>query len=247
MSVLLSLENVSKEYRRGDLRLPVLERVSLDLTEGEVVAVLGSRGQGKSTLLRVAAGMERPEHGRVLLDGEDLWGVADARRQLLLRGLVGWVEVAAPDLDVQVGELIAMPLLVARGAREASARVEAVLARVGALECVGMRWGVLSDRERALVALAQGLVRGPRLLLVDDLTSPLGLGETDEVTGLVHAVAHESNVGVLMGVADGGATQWSDRIATLACGELLVPSRGPGDGGGELIDLRPMGSVGGGG
>jgi len=220
--VVLSLQGVAAGYRRGGLTARVLADVSLEVWAGEVVSVFGMRGQGKSTLLRVAAGMQCPDAGRVLLDGEDPWSLRDARRQRLLRGRVGWVQVAAPGVEVAVLEHVVVPLLVGRGAkRDAPARARGMLERVGADGCAGQRWEELSDWDRALVAIAAGAVREPKLLVVDDLTSTLGLTETDEVTRLLHSLARESGAAVLMGVSDANATQWSDRVATLAGGELL--------------------------
>jgi ABC-type cobalamin/Fe3+-siderophores transport system ATPase subunit len=220
--VLLSLQRVSAGYCRGAVTSRVLADVSLELCVGEVMSVLGMRGQGKSTLLRVTAGMQRPDGGRVLFNGRDLWRQRDAQRQQLLRERIGWVEAAAPGVEVTVLEHIVMPLLVGRRTkRHALSRAQATLERVGAAGCAGQRWEELSDWERALVAIAAGVVREPRLLVVDDLTCTLGLGETDEVTRLLHSLARESGAAVLMGVSDANATQWSDRIATLAGGELL--------------------------
>jgi putative ABC transport system ATP-binding protein len=220
--VLLSLQGVSAGYRRGSLTTRVLADVSLQLHAGEVLSVLGMRGQGKSTLLRVAAGMQRPEAGLVLFDGEDLWHLIDARRQRLLREQIAWVQAAAPGVDVAVLEHVVVPLLVGRRAkRHAHARGRAALERVGAAGCAGQSWEELSDWDRVLIAIAAGIVREPRLLVVDDLTCTLGLAETDEVTRLLHSLARESKAAVLMGVSDANATQWSDRIATLAGGELL--------------------------
>jgi predicted ABC-type transport system involved in lysophospholipase L1 biosynthesis ATPase subunit len=223
----LALQGVSKSFRRGRRALCPLVDVSLDVAAGETVAVIASRGQGKSTLLRVAAGMERPEHGRVLIDGEDLWRVSGARRQQLLREQIGWVRAVAPDLVVPVIEHVAMPLLVAGEAHDAERVARETLERVGAASCAGQCWEELSDWERALVALAHGVVRSPRVLLVDDLTLTLGLGETDEITKLVHDLVCESNMGVLMAVSGAGATHWSDRIGSLSNGELLLTRDSP--------------------
>jgi ABC-type cobalamin/Fe3+-siderophores transport system ATPase subunit len=219
--VVLSLQGVTVGYRRGSLMSWVLASVSLELWAGEVVSVLGMRGQGKSTLLRVAAGMQSPDAGRVLLDGEDPWSLRDARRQRLLRKRVGWVQVAPPGIEVTVLEHVVVPLLVGRCARQAHTLARAALERVGAAACAGQHWEELSDWDRALVAIAAVVVREPALLVVDDLTCTLGLEETDEVTHLLHSLARESGAGVLMGVSDANATQWSDRVATLAGGELL--------------------------
>lgn len=242
MGALLSLQGVEVIYRRGRSDLRALTSVSLDIAAGEVVAVLALRTQDKSTLLRVAAGMQQPDAGRVLLEGEDLWCVRDAQRQRLLREGVGVVASCVPDIDLPVIERLITLLLVDRQDKGvAAARARDALERVGALECAGQHWDDLSEWERALVAIAVGIVREPRLLIVNDLTSPLGLDETDEVTRLLHDVSKERGIGVLMGISNGNATEWADRIGTLAGGELLMSpdcEEEPEGERGELVRLR---------
>ena len=245
MSV-LSLTRVCLSFPRGRRHLVrVLADASLQLDAGEVVAVLAQRAQGKTSLLRVAAGMQRPDRGRVHFAGEDLWSLSERRRSRLLGGQIGWVGSAVPDLDVPMLANVALPLFAVYGKRESYARATAALERVGARACAEQSWASLADWERALVALAQGIAREPKLLLVDDLTASLGLGEADEVTRLLDSLACERGFGVLMCVSDAGATGWSGRVATLAGGELLeaprpseeellgnvidFPAAGPGD------------------
>jgi predicted ABC-type transport system involved in lysophospholipase L1 biosynthesis ATPase subunit len=236
MSV-LSLTEVCLSFPRGRRHLVrVLKDVSLHLDAGEVVSVLAQRAQGKTSLLRVAAGMQRPGSGRVCFEGEDLWGFSDRRRSRLLGGRIGWVGSTVPDLDVPVLAGVALPLFAAYGKRESYARAMAALQRVGASECAEQFWGSLADWERALVALAQGIAREPKLLLVDDLTVSLGLGEADVLTRLLDALAKERGFGVLMSVSDASATGWSGRVATLAGGELLEAPRAPAEQG-NIIDF----------
>ncbi len=210
--------------------------VSLDVYAGEVVAVLAQRAQGKTSLLRVAAGMERPDRGSVLFAGEDMWRPADARRRRArrrrrrprpLNAPIALVRTAPPDVDVPVGEGIALPLTGVHAGRRARELAERALEEAGVGECAPRRWSDLSDGERARVAIAQGISRDPRVLLVDDLTATLGLGETEDVAMLLHSLAAERGLGVLMSVGDARATRWSERVATLAGGELLLESACP--------------------
>jgi predicted ABC-type transport system involved in lysophospholipase L1 biosynthesis ATPase subunit len=205
----------------------VLADVSLEVVAGEVVSVLAQRAQGKTTLLRVAGGMVRPDRGVVCFDGEDVWASSDRRRSRLLSREISFVGGAAPELDVPVLENVALPLSIASGRREAQERAMAALERVGAQDCAEQLWGSLADWERALVALAHGIVREPKLLRVDDLTVSLGIEETDAITRMLAALAKENGFGVLMCVSDADATGWSARIGTLAGGELLLPSPPP--------------------
>lgn len=219
---LLALTDVSLSFRRGRRHLvSVLSDVSLAVQPGEVVAVLAQRAQGKTSLLRVAAGMHRPNRGNVSLDDQDLWKLSSSARARLLGAQIGWVGHTAPDLDLPVLTSVALPLLGTHGKREAYKRAAQALERVDALDCAEQTWDSLADWERALVSLAHGIAREPRLLLVDDLTMSLGLEEVDDATRLLSSLAEERSLGVLMCVSDAKATGWSERVLTLAGGELL--------------------------
>jgi ABC-type cobalamin/Fe3+-siderophores transport system ATPase subunit len=219
---LLSLSDVSLSFQRGRRHLvTVLARASLSVQAGEVVSVLAQRAQGKTSLLRRAAGLQRPNRGRVCLCGEELWELSASKRASLLAGQIGWVGHAAPELDVPMRTSIAMPLLGRVGKREAYARATAALERVGALQCAEQFWGSLADWERALVAIAHGIAREPRLLLVDDVTAALDLSEVHDVTRLLDSLAKERELGILMCVSDARATRWSQRLLSLSAGELL--------------------------
>jgi putative ABC transport system ATP-binding protein len=236
MSV-LSLTEVCLSFPRGRRHVVrVLADVSLHLDAGEVLAVLAQRAQGKTSLLRIAAGIERPDRGSIHFEGEDLWGLSERRRSRLLGGQIGWVGSATPDLNLPMLANVALPLFAACGKREAYRRATGALERVGARECAQQFWESLADWERALVAVAQGIAREPKLLLVDDLTLSLGLGETEEITRLLDTLASEQGFAVLMSVSDAGATGWSGRVATLAGGELLETPR-PLTDQGNIIDF----------
>jgi predicted ABC-type transport system involved in lysophospholipase L1 biosynthesis ATPase subunit len=228
MDPVLSLRGVSLSFPRGRRHVVrVLVDVSLDLHAGESVTVLARRSQGKTSLLRVAAGMERPDRGSVTFAGEDVWRLSDRRRSRLLSSEIGLVERAAPHLDVPVLTGVALPLLDRHGRNEAYARAKRALAHVGASECSRQHWGELADFERALVALAHGIAREPRVLLVDDLAATLGIEERADVAGLLSALAVEQGIAVLLCAGDSGPKPNSDRVASLGGGELLVAPPAP--------------------
>lgn len=235
MGVLLSLRNVSLTFPRGGRHVVrILAGSSLDVDTGELVAVLAQRAQGKTTLLRVAAGMDRPARGEVLFKGEDLCRLSDRRRSALLRRQIGFAEPVGPDIDLPVLAHIAVPLLATHSKNDAYEQARAVLERVGAEECADQPWMSLADSERALAALAQAIVRRPELLLVDDLTATLGIDATEQIGRLLRSIAHEDGLAVLMSVSDADATTWFDRVASLSGGELLVPPS-TGDGTDENV------------
>jgi predicted ABC-type transport system involved in lysophospholipase L1 biosynthesis ATPase subunit len=174
--------------------------------------------------------MERPDRGSVTFAGEDVWRLSDRRRSRLLGSEIGLVERAAPHLDVPVLTGVALPLLDRHGRRGAYARAKSALAYVGASECARQRWGELADSERALVALAHGIAREPRLLLVDDLAATLGIEERAAIAELLGALAAERGVAVLLCAGDSGPTPTCDRVASLGGGELLVSPATPASG-----------------
>jgi ABC-type cobalamin/Fe3+-siderophores transport system ATPase subunit len=214
---------VSLAFVRGQrLVVPVLEDVSLELELGDTLCVLAQPAQGKTTLLRVAAGILKPNEGRVCFEGQDLWACSARHRSGLLANDIALVRRVRPDIDLPVIDTVMLPLQVANLDTH-TARTQAITAlqRVGATHCADQHWDSLADWEQTLVAIASAIARQPKLVLVDDLTGPLGMHETDKVTALLAALSQEQGFGILMCVCDSQATGWSHRLATLAGGNLL--------------------------
>lgn len=231
MDPLLSLHEVSLSFVRGRRHVVrILENTSLDVYAGELVAVFAQRAQGKTSLLRVAAGAEIPQRGRVLFDGQDLHKLSDKRRSALWAGEVGWVENRRPDVDLAVGDLVALPLLRKHDRRQAYASAREALERVRLRDRESQHWDTLAEWERALLTLAARLACRPRLLLVDDLMVRLGIGATEELGRLLRGLVEEYGFAVLMSVSDTHATTWCDRVATLAGGRLIVAPTAPPEG-----------------
>lgn len=224
---LLALQDVSKSYWRGLSEVRVLAGASLDVHPGELVAVWGKRGAGKTTLLRIAAGLERPDGGAVCFEGEDLATLSDGAHARLMRQRMGWVSRSGPRSELTMIDYVALPVLVEHGQRGAHRLAREVLRRVGMSECAGQHWCSLSDGERALVAVAHGIVRNPRLLLVDDPAANLGLREREETLELLGSIVEETGVAALIAVPDMPAAMRSHQLTALSGGRLL-PTVGSG-------------------
>lgn len=230
MDELLALCDVRLYYERGHRRLVrVLEGVSLSVWPGEVVCVLARRGQGKSTLMRIAAGLQPPASGLVRFAGQDLWALGDCSRAKLVGREIGWVAGGAPEPDTPATSAlrdVAMPVLEELGRGAARERAAATLESLEISHCAELVWLELDDRERALLKLARAVVGRPRLLVVDDLTVALDAVDADQVGRLLARLAGELGCAVLVGVSGVRETRRSDRIATLSGGELLMPEAG---------------------
>lgn len=225
---LLTLESVTKSYWRGPRELPVLRSASLEVRAGTVMAVYGQRNSGKTALLEIAAGFELPDGGRVRFDGHDLAAIGDDDLARVHREDLAWVEREGPHApDLTVGLHTALPLYCDLGWRTAKRRALAALAAYDVEHCAGALWRDLSDFERIRCALAQAMVRQPRLLICDDPTAGLGLLDREHVCGLLRGAADQQGVAVLMAVPDMAAMLHADEVRMLSRGRVIEPAARP--------------------
>ncbi len=140
----------------------------LDVDAGEFVGVWGKRGAGKTTLLRIAAGLEAPDRGMVRFDGEDLSTLSEGAHARLRREQVGWCAARGRGASCACSTTSRCRCWSSTVGDVRNRRADEALRRVGMAQCAGQRWESLSDGERAFVAIAHGIARAPRLLLVDD-------------------------------------------------------------------------------
>ena len=203
MHPLLSLEGVSKSYWRGLRKLSVLTDASLEVHAGQLVTIWGQRRSGKTTLLKLAAGLEPPTSGVVRFEGQDLAELSATQQARVLRTRIGWAKPTGPDSrELTMLDYVALPLLRMHKRREAHRQAALALDRTGVASCAGEPWGSLADSERTLVAIAHAIVRSPRLLLVDDHTSHLDDLHREEIMGLLRILADDEGMAVLMMVPD---------------------------------------------
>jgi predicted ABC-type transport system involved in lysophospholipase L1 biosynthesis ATPase subunit len=222
MTAVLTFREVSRSYRTAGGVLPVLRGVSAEVAGGRAVAVTGRSGSGKSTLLHLAAGIDAPDAGEVLLLGRALGRLGDRERTLARRDHVGLVFQffhLLPHLTAE--ENVLVPALVAGDPPgPAAERARALLARVG----LGGRGGdpvqKLSGGEMQRVALCRALLRRPTLLLADEPT-----GNLDEATGqavmeLLLGVAREEGSALLYVTHSRELAALADEAWTLHAGRL---------------------------
>ncbi|HWX44766.1 MAG TPA: ATP-binding cassette domain-containing protein [Solirubrobacteraceae bacterium] len=226
MGELLSLHGVGKSYRRGGRLLRVLVDASLEVGAGEVGAVVGSRDEGKTTLLKIAAGIETPDAGEVRLQERELTRLSDEQRSRLLGDEIAWTHRDGTGVKLKVLDYLALPLVLGRGhgRRQARELARRALERVGAAGSAERRWAELSDWEQVLVGLARGIVCEPRLLVVDSLIDGLGMRRTREANELLLSLVRELGCGVLMSASDLEAVLIADRVWSLERGQLGVLS-----------------------
>jgi ABC-type lipoprotein export system ATPase subunit len=241
MTVLLELERVSKLHTRGRRRIRVLNDLSLTVCPGDFIAVHGAKNAGKSTLLKIASGLERADTGTVWFEGQDLSKVSARQLAKIHNRGLSWVDRGGPDREWTIADFVAMPVMYEGSRFEARQRALDCLEQVGILDCAGARWNDLGNHEQMLVALANAIVRTPKLLVMDDPTRGLDAVERDRVVQLIRSLATEAGVGILMAVPDFPAMLRATQMFTLLDGQLLGGEDPPGGDKATLLELPRAG------
>jgi ABC-type glutathione transport system ATPase component len=223
----LEVEDLEVHYGLGRRRRRVLDGVSLSVSNGEAVGLIGETGSGKSTLARAVVGLVPFSRGRLVIDGQD---VSKARprqwRDLRRRGVVQYVfqdPLRSLDPDLTVAQSIIEPLLIQGISRaEADARARAFLGRVRLdEELLGRLPGELSGGQRQRVAVARALVTEPKLIMLDEPVSALDSSNRVLVLEILKGL-REAGVGLVFISHDlGSVAGLTDRIAVLYQGELV--------------------------
>jgi putative ABC transport system ATP-binding protein len=224
MAPLLSFANVSKRYPDGSREIVVVDRVSFELDSGVFVGVYGKRRSGKSTLLRLAAGIELPDTGTIRFDGQDVTRMTFGERGRLLRGAIAFM--AASDWRPNPKESVVDHVATSLGSgglsvREAKRRALEVLDQVG-MTAAGAeelaRSLSLVDRARAM--LARALVREPRLLVVDEPAVMPNLCDRDKLYELLRAAVRERQLTLVVASEEMAALQGAGMMMSIADGEV---------------------------
>jgi len=214
-SSILRLENIGKRYSPD--RPALFEGLNLDLRQGEYVAVMGESGVGKSTLLNLLAGLDRPDTGRVLLDGVELSALDDDAATLLRRRAIGFVFQAFHVLPyLSVSQNVALPLdLLSTPSPERAQRIRRMLESVGIEALAARQARHLSGGEVQRVAIARALVHGPRLLLADEPTGNLDARSAAQTLALLRSqIKDNAGAGILI-THSRTAADTADRILVL--------------------------------
>lgn len=221
---MLVVAGVSKWFSFGGECVIALNDVSFEVGCGEIAKVVGGSLDGKSTLLKVAAGVERPDGGSVRLWDRELTTLSDKQRSEMLGSDILWLSRTGPALPLDVGDWVGWPLASrSRGQlRAIGRRATQMLERVGMREYGRRTWAELSPRQQVLAAFARAFCGSPRLVVIDDLLGGLDAPTAEEAIDLLRELMKESERGcaVLFSVAEGDATGLVDRVLTIYKGTV---------------------------
>ena len=221
-SVVLSAQGVTRAFHEGSSTLEVLRGLDLQVRAGERLGIIGASGSGKTTLLQILGGLDRPDSGRVAIDGRDLHALSETERGQLRNRTIGFVYQFHHLLaEFSAQENVAMPLLVRRmDAASAAQRAAALLGRVGLSERLNHRPHQLSGGERQRAAVARALVTQPRLVLADEPTGNLDGRNAEQVFALMLELNRELGTSLVVVTHDVRLAARMDRVLELDQGQL---------------------------
>jgi putative ABC transport system ATP-binding protein len=218
------LAGVSKVYRKGSREIPAVRDLDLEIRAGEWLAVQGKTGHGKTTLLQILGGLDRPTRGRVEFGGQDLASITEARVRKVRASSFGFIFQTfnlVPTLSAQENvEAALIPLGVHLAPRRA--RVAAALDSVGLADRAQHLPGELSGGQQQRVAIARALVKEPKVLLADEPTGNLDEDTRDEIIGLLDTLWRERGLTLVLVSHDSSVVRRAQRIGVMARGRLSI-------------------------
>jgi putative ABC transport system ATP-binding protein len=227
--VMYTLTGVTKDYRKGQAVVHALRGVDLTIGDGEWLAVQGPTGHGKTTLLQLLGGLDRPTEGSVDLAGRDLARLRETRLVGLRARDIGFVFQTfnlIPTLSAQENvETALVPLGAAPAGRRD--RAAAALASVGLAERARHLPSELSGGQQQRVAIARALVKEPKVLLADEPTGNLDEDTRDEIIGLLERLWRDNGLTLVLVTHDSSIARRAERVAVMHDGQLTVLSHSP--------------------
>ena len=226
MRTILKAENLEKVYRVGHVDVPALRGVSLDVQEGEFVAIMGPSGCGKSTMLHLLGGLLTPTSGRIIIDDEDMTAASDARRTDIRRRKIGFVFQRFnlfPTLTAEGNLRLAERIHQANGADDPERRRE-VLGLLKLEDKLHHKPLELSGGEQQRVALARAVVNRPAIILADEPTGNLDSENSAIVLNMFQELNYRFNQTIIMITHNPEAAAMCRNIIQMRDGRIVEPS-----------------------
>ncbi len=224
---IVEIKNLNKSYRRGNQILPVLNDISLDIDEGEFMALMGPSGSGKTTLLNLIAGIDKADSGTIRVDGVDITSLSENELARWRANNVGFIFQFYNLIPVLTAfENVELPLLLTGLSRtERRAHVEMALNVVNLSDRIKHNPGQLSGGQQQRVAIARAIVTDPTILVADEPTGDLDRVSATEVLQLMERLVHELGKTIIMVTHDPRAAKMAHVVKHLDKGVLNAHSQ----------------------
>jgi putative ABC transport system ATP-binding protein len=224
MSAIIQVKNLSKSYWRNSLEIPVLHNLSIDVEEGEFLALMGPSGSGKTTLLNLIAGIDRPSRGELTVAGTDIAKLGESALAKWRSSNVGFVFQFYNLIPVLTAyENVELPLLLTKLSKaEKKKHVETALSIVGLGDRMKHYPKQLSGGQEQRVAIARAIVTDPVILVADEPTGDLDKVSAQEILTLMERLNKEFKKTIVMVTHDQQAAERASRLLHLEKGDLSI-------------------------
>jgi putative ABC transport system ATP-binding protein len=219
---MIQLRNVHKEYHMGHDTIYALNNVSLCITQGEFISIIGPSGSGKSTLMHIIGGLDRPTQGQVVVDDHDISSLSDVQLSKYRNTQVGFVFQSfnlQPSMTVL--ENVALPLIFARlSHKERIKRAREVLELVELSDRIRHKPGELSGGQRQRVSIARALVTNPKLILADEPTGNLDSNTSTKIIELLKTINSVQQATLIVVTHNNEIAKQAPRIISIRDGKI---------------------------
>lgn len=217
----IEIKNLNKIYGKGEVEVKALNNINLEINEGEFVAIVGASGSGKSTILHLLGGVDKPSSGEVILNGTNMYSLKERELSILRRRKIGFVFQFFNLIPVLTAEEnIEMPVLLDGGKMDKEYKAE-LLKILGLEERKKHHPAQLSGGQQQRVSIGRALANKPSLILADESTGNLDSKNSKEILELLKYSAKKYHQTLILITHDLAIAKEADRVITIADGEII--------------------------
>lgn len=219
---LIAIKDLRKVYRVGEEKVIALDRISLNIEEGEVCCILGTSGSGKSTLLNMMAGLEKPTAGSVTIDGNVITSFSEKQLAVFRQANVGFVFQSYNLLPTMTAlDNVAMPLLfLGKSRKERNRRAKQILKQVGLLKHIQHKPTEMSGGQQQRVGIARAYANVPKIVFADEPTGNLDSKTTLDVMAIILTLAKQNNQTLIIVTHNPEIARYAHRIVHIIDGDV---------------------------
>jgi len=219
---LIKIKNITKTYKQGDVRIPALQGISLEIKEGDFLIITGRNGSGKSTLLRQLGLLDKPNSGKIFLNNSEVTSLPEKKRSMLRLKHLGYIfQEYALIAELNALENVMLPAMMLEATKSCKQKAKKLLAKVGLQEKTNNLPRQLSGGEQQKVAIARALINNPSVLFADEPTANLDTIAAKDVLNLFKKFNDEDNSTIVMITHEPDEEIYANKKITLLDGKLI--------------------------